>query len=319
MPIQRTVSLLCAIALGFGSGGVQSAPTSDEQEPVPISVRTNLVDLQVSVTDRKDNFVDGLGKNNFHIFEEGREQDIGFFGRQDLPVAVGIVVDHSGSMGPKLVEVAAAAEAFAHSSNPQDDLFVVNFNETVSLTLPAPNPFTSNEQALRLALREPWARGETALYDAVIDALDHLMLSQLQRQALIVVTDGGDNASKHNLNQVLDLARTSRAQIYCIGIYDGEDPDANPGVLRKFGKLTGGEAYFPSSPTEVTEITRTIALNLRKEYLLGFTPDDHKEGWRAIRVVASGTEKLKVHARAGYMLPGEGTTLGASRPFQGQP
>jgi Ca-activated chloride channel family protein len=298
--------------MGLSTGGGQSAPASPDQQPAPISVRTNLVDLQVSVTDHKDHFVDGLEKNSFHISEDGREQDIAFFGRQDLPVAVGLVVDHSGSMGSKLPEVAAAAEAFAQSSNPQDDLFVVNFNEMVSLTLPPTTPFTSDQKALRQALVGPGAHGETALYDAVADAIDHLKLSHLQRQALIVVTDGGDNASKRTLSQVLDLAKASRAQIYGIGIYDNEDPDAKPGVLRKLTTLTGGEAYFPSSPAEVTAITQKIALNLRKEYLLGFTPNDSKEGWRTIRVVASAGEKLNVHSRTGYMFNDQPTTPGVS-------
>jgi Ca-activated chloride channel family protein len=303
--MERILCLLGLLALVSGASSGQSAPLgSPSKAPVPvsISVKTRLVDLQVSVTDRKGGPVDNLGKENFRIFENGREQEIAVFGNQDLPVAVGIVVDHSGSMGSKLPEVAAAAEAFAQSSNPKDDLFVVNFNEMVSLTLSPATPFTSDERELRAALVGTKAHGETALYDAVDEALEHLTLSRLARQALIVVTDGGDNASKHNLKEVLDLAKMSRAQIYCIGIFDEQDPDANPGALRKLAAPTGGEAYFPTSPKQVAEITQRIAKNLRREYLLAFAPEQHAQGWRSVRVVASGGEKLSVHTRTGYLL-----------------
>jgi Ca-activated chloride channel homolog len=210
------------------------------------------------------------------------------------------VVDHSASMGPKLAEVSAAAEVFARSSNPLDHLFVVSFNEVVSLTLPAAVSFTSDERELRLALAGTGARGQTALYDAVIAALEHLSLSSLKRRALILVTDGGDNASNHTERQMLDAARMSEAQIYCVGIYNGEDPDASPRILRRLAKATGGEAYFPASAAAVGEITRQIAVNLRKQYLLGFAPEANTEGWRSIRITTTGNEKLNVHARSGY-------------------
>jgi VWFA-related protein len=294
------------------SGPVQTPEFQETQEKqAPISVRTNLVDLPISVTNRKGDFVDGLQQENFHVFENGREAKISIFGRQDLPVAVGIVVDHSASMGPKLREIAAAAEAFARSSNAQDHLFVVNFNEQVPIALPAAKPFTSDENELRSALAENSARGQTALYDAVMDGLSHLEKSSLKRQALILVTDGGDNVSTHTLKETLDAAMKSRAQIFCIGIYNGEDPDASPRVLRKLAKATGGEAYFPASPAEVSDITRKIAVNLRKQYTLGFEPVDRVEGWRKIKVIAAGNEKLTVHARAGYVFSSNQTTPGA--------
>ncbi len=298
----RILGLLGSTALASSVLQAQSAPQPYLTESNPISVSTNLVDIPITVTDRKGNFVDGLAKENFRIFENGRQATISMFGRQDLPVAVGLVVDHSASMGRKLAEVGAAAEAFVRSSNPQDHLFVVNFNEVVALTLPAAVPFTSDERELRAALAGTGAKGQTALYDAVIDALGHLSLSSLNRHALILVTDGGDNASRHTQAQMLDASRMSNAQIYCIGIYNGEeDPDANLRVLRKLAKATGGEEYLPSSPAEVTDITRKIAVNLRKQYTLGFAPEARTEGWQTIRVVASGNGKLNVHARGGYL------------------
>ena len=266
--LPRILGLLGSIALATSVLQAQSAPQPYLPESNPISVSTNLVDLPITVTDRKGNFVDGLAKENFRIFENGRQETISMFGRQDLPVAVGLVVDHSASMGPKLAEVSAAAEAFARSSNPQDHLFVVNFNELVALTLPAAVPFTSDERELRAALAGTGANGQTALYDAVIEALRHLSLSSFNRHALILVTDGGDNASRHTQAQMLDAARMSNAQIYCIGIYNGEeDPDASPRVLRKLAKATGGEANFSSSPAEVTDITRKFVSAVRADFV----------------------------------------------------
>jgi Ca-activated chloride channel homolog len=294
--------LLGLMVLNGSTIQAQSAlERSPDENPSPISISTNLVDLLIAVTDRKGNFVDGLQQQNFQVFENGRRQPISIFGRQDLPVAVGLVVDHSASMGPKLREVSAAAEEFARSSNPQDHLFVVNFNEMVSLTLPGAASFTSNEGELRLALAGRGAQGQTALYDAVIDALEHLRLSSLNRQALILVTDGGDNASRHTQKEMFDAARMSNAQIYCIGIYDNDDPDASPRALRRLAKVTGGEAYFPSSPSETTDITRKIATNLREQYLLGFAPEARTEGWQTVRVVASGNEKMSVRSRSGFL------------------
>jgi len=312
--------VLLVLADSTSTTQAQSSDLSSPSQVVqkPISVSANLVDLPITVTDRKGNFVDGLEKENFRVFENGRQEEISLFGRQDLPVAVGLVVDHSASMGPKLREVSAAAEAFARSSNASDHLFVVNFNEIVSLTLPSAKPFTSDENELRSALAINDARGQTALYDAVIDALRHLSLSSLKRQALILVTDGGDNVSRHSFKEALDAAKMSEVQIFCIGIYNGEDPDASPSVLRKLAKATGGEAYFPSSPSEVTDITQKIAVNLRKQYTLGFAPDDHAEGWRTIRVVASGKEKLNVHTRAGYLFTNPRETSNGPRGSAGE-
>lgn len=270
-----------------------------------ITVTTNLVDLPVSVTDRKGNALTGLHKENFQILDDGELQEISIFEDQDLPVTIGLLVDHSGSMRSKLPEIAAAAAEFAKSSNPQDQLFVVNFNEVVSLMLPAAVSFTSDEQALQKAVAGSRAQGETALYDAVIDAIDHLQLSPQKRQALVIVTDGGDNASRHSFREMLDTVKKSGAQIYCVGLYDPYDRDAKPGLLRQLAKESGGEFYFPSSVTEVTNLMRVIARDLREQYTLGFMPKERTvvQGWRSVRVIVSGIGKkqISVHTRPGYI------------------
>jgi len=292
----------------IASSSINPLSTAATSSQSPISVHVNVVDLPVSVTDRKGNVVDNLTKDNFRVLEDGQPQVISIFEHQDLPVTVGLVVDHSGSMGPKLPQVSAAAAVFAQSSNPNDQLFVVNFNEMVSLMLPAAIPFTSNQKELESAVAGASARGRTALYDAIIDALDHLELSEQKRQALVIVTDGGDNASQHSAQQVLDIVMKSQAQVFCIGLLDPDDKDVKPGMLKKLAKVSGGEAYFPESLAQVTDISRKIAIELRRQYILGFTPAERSsaKNWRTIRVALSlpNGRKAAVRTRTGYFFSG---------------
>jgi Ca-activated chloride channel family protein len=300
------VAILSASGIAFARFRA-SQPTDDSRQ-IPITVQSNLVDLPVAVTDRTGHFVDYLSKENFRVLDNGKQREIVVFDHGDLPVTVGLVVDHSGSMGSKLTEVNAAAAAFARSSNQQDQLFVVNFNNVVLLTLPQSLAFTSDIRMLQTAIGSSDARGNTALYDAVIDSLDHLKLSTQERKALIIVTDGADNASQHNFQQMLATAMKSKAQIYCIGIYDQHDREAKPAELKRLAKITGGEAYFPRTVGEVSDISQKIANSLREQYTLGIMPATNARGntWRSIRVVATapGNTKLKVTTRSGYLFSG---------------
>jgi Ca-activated chloride channel family protein len=316
MRVPRILWKLVAFATSLAS--VILLPPRLRPSQSPIQISSNLVYLPVTVTDRNGNLVTRLTRDDFSVAENGQTDTVTYFGDQNLPVTVGLLVDHSGSMGSKLMEVATAADAFADSSNPQDQLFVVNFNEVVSLKLPGGVPFTSDRVALRAAVSASMAEGETALYDAIISALNHLALSPEKRAALIVVTDGGDNASHHSFQQAFELAEKSAAQIYCIGIYDSNDPDAKPGLLRKLAKATGGTAYFPLNSLQVTEDMKTIAGELREEYVLGFVPGERKQkpGWRAIHVAVSRRDgdKLAVRTRPGYTY-----VAGANIPNDGRP
>jgi Ca-activated chloride channel family protein len=193
----------------------------------------------------------GLGKDDFQVYEDGALQQIEYYSHEDIPVTVGLVLDNSGSMRPKRDEVIAAAMAFARSSNPQDQMFVVNFNEYVSLGLPANMPFTDQTAQLQVPCRNltPTARRRSTTPWRL--ALGHLKLGNRDKKVLIVVSDGGDNASKYKLEQILTMAEKSDAIIYAIGIYMDEDPDKNPGALRQLSKATGGEAFFPETLPEV--------------------------------------------------------------------
>jgi VWFA-related protein len=268
-----------------------------------ISVKTDLVVLPVSVTDTNGNVVLGLSQQNFRVYEDGRLQKVSLFQQGDTPVTVGLVVDHSRSMGPKLSEVAAAVSAFAQSSNPQDEMFVVDFNDDVWVELMDGKPFTNDPKVLAKAVSSVHARGRTALYDAVAEGLLHLQLAHWDKKALIIVSDGGDNASQQKFAQVLALAQQSQVLIYSIGLI-GETEEVDPDVLRRLSKATGGIAYFPEGTNTVTSVSAQIARDLREQYTLGFAPEkaNRARAFRKIevRVDAPGHGKIRVRTRSGY-------------------
>ncbi len=188
----------------------------------------------------------GLPRESFHVYENGHPQQISLFEDGDVPATVGLVVDHSGSMHSILPEVSAAAVAFAQSSNPKDEMFVVDFNDIVTLALPGAVPFTSDVRQLEKAVSGVRAEGRTALNDALFVAFNQLRSAHRDRQALIVVSDGGDNASKHNFSQILAAAKNSKATIYAIGIFGANEADKNPGDAREAGEDVGGKSLFSS-------------------------------------------------------------------------
>jgi len=284
----------------------QVAPPNDarDQENFRISVDVDLVVLQATVRDREGRAVMELGQKNFEVFEDGRPQPIRLFRHEDTPVTVGLVIDHSGSMREKLADVTAGAQAFVHSSNPNDQMFVVNFNETVSLGLPKGMRFSDNAEQLGSAIWGARAIGTTSLYDAIIEALKQLQRGASDKKVLIVISDGGDNASKASLDQALKMAEQSSAMIYSIGIFEPEDPDRNPKVLQRLARETGGEAIFPMRLSETVEICERIARDIRDQYTIGYSsPNGQRDGaYHKVRITArtGENEKLSVRTRAGY-------------------
>ena len=272
-----------------------------------LRVNANLVILSATVLDHHNALVSGLDKNDFQVFENHVLQPIKHFSHEDIPVTVGLVIDNSGSMGPKRADVIEAALSFARLSNPQDQIFVVNFNDHVSFGLPADTPFTDRRDQLQRALSAFHAIGETALYDAIATALDHLKKGRSDKKVLIVISDGGDNASKLSLARVVEMAKASDAIIYAIGIFDERDGDQNPGVLKRFAKETGGEAFFPESSNEIASICGGIARDIRNQYTLAYAPSILKQdgGYRVIdvKVSAQGHGRLSVRTRTGYSVP----------------
>lgn len=271
----------------------------------PISVDVNLVVLYVTARDAKGNFVAGLQQQDFRVFENGQPQNIRLFQHEDVPVSVGLIVDNSTSMRRKRQDVTAAALAFVRSSNPQDEMFVVNFNERVSLGLPPEDSFTADAGALEKALNGVPALGMTALYDAIDCGLGHLKEASRQRKLLIVISDGGDNVSHHNLSQVLAELERSDVPTYTIGLFNEFDADQNPGILRKFARVTGGETFVPAQASEVVPICERIAKEIRNQYIIAYSPTKQSldNTYRKIRITASKPHagKVFVKTRDGYI------------------
>jgi len=272
-------------------------------DPV-ISVDVNLVTLQASVHDRRGHDVLNLRQENFTVSEDGVLQTIRLFQREDAPVTVGLIVDHSGSMEPKMNDVLAAAGNFVQSSNPKDEMFVMNFNEKVTSGL-ADKQFSDDPVELRNAIARMPPEGKTALYDAISTGLWRLDAGHWDKKVLVVISDGGDNASANTLADVTTMAERSNAVIYTIGMFTENDPDANPGVLKRLAEATGGEAFFPKQFDQIEEICRHIAGDIRSQYSIGYVSTNARtdESFRAIRLAATapGLGKLQVRTRRGYI------------------
>jgi Ca-activated chloride channel homolog len=296
-------SLLIFLSIAVAPGTFSAQRSGSEEAQAKIVATSNLVVLAVKVTDSHGTFVSGLKQNDFRVFEDGQLQKLTVFGDEDMPVTVGLVVDHSRSMGPKLVDVVAAVSSFAHSNNPQDEMFVVDFNDEVSVELLRGKAFTNDTTELEKAVADVTARGRTALYDAVSEGLNHLQYGRWGKKALVIVSDGGDNASHLKFSQVLEQARRSQALIYSIALV-GSDEEENPGLLRRLCKDTGGIAYFPNKSQSVADVSEEIAHDLREQYTLAYVPQNMNaaETFRKIevKVSAPGYGRLRVRTRRGY-------------------
>ncbi|MCX6587185.1 MAG: VWA domain-containing protein [Acidobacteria bacterium] len=297
-----------ALALNVLSQG-WAQESGQPQKPFEIAVDVNLVLLHATVSDRKGNPVVDLASQAFEVYEEGTRQTIRLFRREDVPVTVGLVVDHSGSMRRKLNDVIGAARTFVRLSNREDEMFVINFNERVTLGLADPTAFTNDSGELESAILQAPTTGQTALYDAVIAGLKRLAVGHRAKKVLIVISDGGDNASTRGLSDVLQLAGQSNALIYTIGTFDDQDPDRNPDVLRRLSRATGGQAFFPRRLSEVVPICEHIARDIRTQYTIGYTPASgaNPGTYRSVRVAArrAGRGRLVVRTRAGYIAAGD--------------
>src|SRR6202521_1141531 len=231
-------ALLFLIVLpGMALAQAPSSSQNSSNELYKIRVNTNEVVLHATALDRKGTLVSGLDKDSFQVYEDGVLQQIKYFSHEDIPVTVGLVIDNSGSMSKKRADVIAAALAFARSSNPQDQMFVVNFNEHVRLGLPDNMPFTDQVSQLEVALSRIITNGQTALYDAVAVALERLKQGNRDKKVLIIISDGGDNSSRRsNLAQIMAMARRTDTIIYTIGLFDEENDDRNPRVLKQLAE-----------------------------------------------------------------------------------
>ena len=262
--------------------------------------------LHATVADDKGRLITDLDKSAFRVFEDNKPQTIISFRHEDIPVAMGIVIDNSGSMREKRDEVNKAALNLVKSSNPQDQVFIVNFNDEFYLD----QDFTNNISKLNDALNKVEARGGTALYDALVASSDHLKkFSKLQKKVIFVVTDGEDNASRETLEEtVRRLQEENGPTVYTIGILGQEMERRARRALQIIAERTGGIAFFPKTLQEVDAISRTVAHDIRSQYTIGYKPTTPKSvgGYRTIRVEAKAKKhgKLTVRTRSGYY-PGQ--------------
>ncbi len=279
-------------------------PDANQPDDFTFRSEVRMVLLDVSVESRRGDFVSGLDKENFRVFENNRPQPITVFGRDDLPVTVGILVDESRSMSPKRPAVLTAALTFIAESNPADQLFVLNFNDKVTPGLEPPQLFSDNREELRAALFAGISQGRTALFDAVNVGLKQLDLGQRDKKALVVISDGGDNCSVHTRRETLDRIERSLATIYTVGLFDADDPDKDPKILTDLARISGGRVYFPMDVKDMIPVCRRIAHDIRSRYTLGYLPAPGKGGkdLRSIRVEVSapGRSGLSARTRTSY-------------------
>jgi Ca-activated chloride channel family protein len=282
--------------------------TTTAQEPAHFhSASSDLVVLSASVTNADGGFASGVPGEHFAIFDNGKRQPIALFSSDDSPVSVGLIIDNSSSMRAKAAEVLAATIEFARKSNPDDELFALAFNDDVHEALHDRRFLMADDvDALQQAVSSLRPDGRTALYDAIVTGLDRLDEGTRARKVLIVLSDGGDNASTATLHDVIERARRSDATIYTIGLFDSTDRDRNPGVLREIAQTTGGERYLPESAGPLMQVCQRIARDIRTAYTLAFEPSarDGRYHHLDVRVGPVNGRRLEVRARTGYVAPG---------------
>ena len=298
-------NLLCVAAL------LGAAPTAQEppQDALPVfKTTTDLVVLHVNVFDRRSDAVPDLPESVFDVLENNARQTITYFGGAEVPVAVGLILDNSGSMIGRHQLVTKGAAAFFETARPADELFTVHFNEDVQFGLPATLPFTSQQSMLRAALARFRPGGMTAMHDAVIAGLDHLAQSTNQKHVLVVLSDGEDNASSASRDAMISRARDSDAIVYVVSNANRRAGlPGDPGVLRELADETGGVAYFPDSDAKVVDSLHEVAGNIRRGYTIGYVPTNpvHDGSFRrvTVRVRVPGRTGLTVRTRDGYTAP----------------
>lgn len=297
-------------------GSTTNVPPPPGQNTAPsnrIRSEVDLVVLRATVVDKDGTFVPGLKPENFRVYEDKIEQKLSVFHQEDTPVTVGLVIDNSGSMREKRGQVNAAALRLVESSNPQDEVFVVNFNDDYYLDLD--KDFTNDPKDLRQALERIDSRGGTALYDALIGSVDHLKKGHKDKKVLLVITDGDDNRSEKTFAYALHAAQQSNAMIYAIGVFSDDDRRHEKKMVKTSKKnlttladATGGDAFFPTSLDELNAICAEIAKDIRNQYTLGYHPTNvARDGtFRNVQVQVippHDSGRLTVRTRSGYFAP----------------
>ncbi len=275
-----------------------------------IQVNVNLVLVPVSVTDPMNRLVTGLEKDNFQLFDNNTGQVIKSFATEDAPISIGIVFDLSGSMQSKFVRARKALTAFLRTCNPQDEFFVVGFNDRPAVLVDYTNDVEDVEA--RMVMLRPENR--TALIDAMYLAVNKLKQAKYQRKALLVISDGGDNRSRYTQGELTRAVRESEVQIFSVGIFDAyaptEEEQNGPLLLNDLSEMTGGRLFKVLDVQDLSDIAERISEELRDEYVLGYTPSDRRRdgAYRKLKVrllPPAGLPQLTAHNREGYYAPSQ--------------
>jgi len=275
------------------------------QDGPTFSASSELVVLHVTVRDKRGAYVAGLEQDAFNVIEDGRAQTVSHFTDADTPATIGLLIDSSGSMYQHRPLTIAGATAFANSSHPQDEIFAIAFNEYITPVLPAVSPFTNDGTILRGALeRNVNSRGRTALYDAIAGGVEYLARGTRERKVLVLLSDGGDNASRTTRDEAVHKAQASNAVIYTIGLIEPDSRDANPELLKELSLASGGESYRPKGSEGIADALAKIGRDIRHTYTIGYTPTNTaRDGaFRTVRVVVTAPpgRPLVVRSRTGY-------------------
>jgi Ca-activated chloride channel homolog len=285
----------------------QGVDSSRDSGSLIISTDVELVILDVGVKDAAGGYVSGLTAQDFRVYEDNKLQEIKYFSHSEIPVTIGLIVDNSGSMRSKRPGVITAALALVGASNPRDEIFVINFNDQVRRGLPSDMLFSDDIQTLRKALWMGNSEGRTKLYDALGFSLQYLDKGRMDKKTLVVVSDGGDNASVLSRKEIMRGVEESRATIYGIDIFDENDMDSDSDVLKKMAQLSGGEYFQLREIPEIVTVCKKIATDIRNRYTIAYNPS-HAGQSRSAHVVkvsasAPARQKLIVHTRSRYIVP----------------
>jgi Ca-activated chloride channel family protein len=314
--------LLFAIAIWkFPALAVAQSPVPDDvkhdtpgqiiSQGQSLHIDVDLAIVNVTVTDPHDRLVTGLEPDNFRVFENNVEQEIQYFSSEDVPISIGVIFDISGSMANKVGKAKEAALQFFKTANPQDEFFLVSFNERAEVM----SPFTNSVEDLQSRLLSASAKGRTALLDAIYLGLTEMRTARNAKRALLIISDGGDNHSRYNENDIKRLVREADTQLYSVGIFDPLDyrsrtPEelTGPSLLSEVTALTGGRAFTVENINELPDIAAKIGAELRNQYILGYHPSNksHDARWRKIKVklrAPKGLPPLSIYAKTGYYAP----------------
>ena len=307
--VQQWNFLLFLLLFGTIAASAQTPqPTQSVEDNKVVKVQTDLVTLTTTVTDIYGRYVSGLTKDAFTVFDNNEEQEITFFSDADAPVSLGILFDASASMsGEKIRKAQKALERFINTSHPNDEYFLIAFNSRAQLLL---DRSRDGEAVLRkLTLIEP--RNNTALYDAVYLGVEKVTRGTHQKKAILIISDGQDNSSRYNFNEVRRLLKESDVVVYAVGIIDGADTSSTLGMtgqalLDELASVTGGKSFYPQTDVEMDEIFERIALELRHQYSIGYTPKNFQPDGKYHKVKVKvkpprGLPRLTVRSREGYI------------------